>query len=112
MAYLADSGKNVLGEESGFMTLARIGAQAIMTRAELKNDLRPGASLIGEHQLNDRRCQRERRARGDDGPDLGDMEETLSRGSVIAALGAELLPFPGGIDDHDEAHQHKTPRNH
>jgi hypothetical protein len=43
------------------------------------------------HQLDDCCGQRKCRARGDDGPDLGDPEETLNRGSAIAALGAELL---------------------
>jgi hypothetical protein len=44
------------------MPLARIGAQAIMTRAELGAPRRTWASLIGKRQLDNRRCQREREA--------------------------------------------------
>lgn len=37
---LLDTGEDVLADEDGvFMTLARIGAQAVMTRAELKESV-------------------------------------------------------------------------
>jgi len=36
LTYLLGTGENVLDEEGAFMTLARIGAQAIITRAELE----------------------------------------------------------------------------
>jgi hypothetical protein len=49
---------NVLGEESVLMTLARIGAQAMMSRAELEDVTGPGESLIGKRQ-----CWRQNRAR-------------------------------------------------
>jgi hypothetical protein len=35
VTYLAGNEENPLGEESTLMTLARIGARAVMTRAEL-----------------------------------------------------------------------------
>jgi hypothetical protein len=46
----------------------------------------------------------------EDGLDVGDPEETLDLDSVIAALSAELLPLPSGIDERDESHRHKVPR--
>lgn len=42
---------NVLGEESVLMTLARIGAQAMMSRAELEDVTGPGECLIGKRPV-------------------------------------------------------------
>jgi hypothetical protein len=53
LTHLVATEANVLGEESVLMTLARIGAQAIMTRVELEGRpesacaARPGARAFG-----------------------------------------------------------------
>jgi hypothetical protein len=41
VAHLAGSEENPLGEESALMTLARIGAQAVMTRAQMEGGRNP-----------------------------------------------------------------------
>jgi hypothetical protein len=51
LAHLVATEANALGEEIALMTLARIGAQAMMTRAELEDVTGLGESLIGKRPV-------------------------------------------------------------
>jgi hypothetical protein len=74
--HLAATEADPLAEDSPLMVLARAGALALVSRVEVAGSAQAQpVLLIGERQLDDRRCQRERRADHDDGPDLGEAEK-------------------------------------
>lgn len=53
VAHLADGGEDALADESTSMTLARIGAQAVMTRAEMEAGSSPKVPDSGPSVLED-----------------------------------------------------------
>jgi hypothetical protein len=86
--HLAAAEANPLSEDSPVLVLARAGALALMSKIELDGE-RLSASLVGEYQLDDHRCQRESGTEHEKRPDSRQAQITGELDSIFAALFSE-----------------------